>query len=99
MHPLYGDYLNTLCLAVKIGPKNVTDIPLSINTGLKNVGLSILVAVMAHDTPVFDQGALQKSVVANTASVPIVLRSDIPTQLERSFSSERFEFWVKNTVI
>jgi hypothetical protein len=35
----------------------------------------------------------------NTAPIPIVLSTDIPTQMERSFISEKCKFLVKNTIM
>jgi hypothetical protein len=35
----------------------------------------------------------------NTAPVPTVLSTDIPTQMESTFINEKCMFWIKNTIM
>jgi hypothetical protein len=50
---VWGDYLNTLCLALKKQVKNVADTSLCNNSVLKNMGHASHVAIMACHTPFF----------------------------------------------
>lgn len=50
---MYGAYLNTLYRPLRKGLKNVTDIPLWINSVLESMSPDIRVAVMAHHMPIF----------------------------------------------
>jgi hypothetical protein len=86
--PVFGDCLNTLCLALEKYAKNVTDMP-HIIVFKKNMGPTIRVAVEIV------RGHLKNMSRINTDSLPIVLSTDVPTQMEPSFISERYELWVK----
>jgi hypothetical protein len=89
--PVFGDCLNTLCLAVEKYAKNVTDMP-HIIVFKKNMGSTIRVAVeMSHANVLIVRGHFKNMSRINTDSLPIVLSTDVATQMEPSFISERYE--------
>jgi hypothetical protein len=81
-------------------PKNVTDIPLWINSKKRYVPYC---SCSSNGTPqtnlvivnVYFKGLSR----LNTAPIPIVLRADIRSQTEPSFISKYCKLWVKNTAM
>jgi hypothetical protein len=66
----------------------------------KNMGPIIREAVMAHHTNLLIvKGRFKRLSRINNAPIPIVLSTDIPTQMGPRFISEKCKFWVKNTVM
>jgi hypothetical protein len=79
----------------KNGPKNVTDTPLWINNVLKKIWVLLLIWQQWHIThQSYDrERALQILSWINIVPVPTVLSTDIPTQMEPSFISDKSFGW------
>jgi hypothetical protein len=66
------------------------------------MGPLIRVAVITHPplaSLLIAKGHFKSMSGTNTAPVPIVLSIDITSQMEPSFISEKYNFWVENTAM
>jgi hypothetical protein len=86
--------VNTLLFNILTPLKNVTDIPLSMNSVLKKYGsyYSCSSNGKSHIDLVTMKDTFEVLYCINIAPVPTVLGIDVPTQMEPSFIREKLSF-------
>jgi hypothetical protein len=95
------DYLNTLCLALKRGSKNVTDILLWLMFSKHKSPTIIHVAVMAHHTSIFWLWRGTSQVCLRLLLLQYVLFWALiyPHWCNQASSVKKCKFWIENIVM